>query len=475
MDKITKEYIEQQAPDLSTVKNAVSLSNKKSFILHSKTDDDTLYFAECKGSGKNNYKVSADFSVANQPVFRCSCPSRKLPCKHSIGLLQEISNGVEFTVAEIPDDVKSKREKAEKREAKKADAIANPKPKKVNKTAKLKKMKKQLEGLEMAEKLVTDILDKGVSTIDLQASSIYTNLAKEFGNYYLTGLQGYVYQLINAIEHIKRQKKQKDVEVDYSYAITTLVKLNSLVKKSKVYLEDRVANENVEDDDNELFEHLGGVWKLEDLNALGLKKENPRLLQVGFYIQDSFSEKQYTDISYFCDLENGVINPAYNYRPYKASKYIKEVDIIFDVVVPDVLSYYPGTVNQRIRFNEYKLEDVTEKDVQTVKSFAKDIDTCVKLAKNYLKNTLSEDTFPVLINYEKIGLNADNDFVLRDLNGKEILLSRRSHITDSNLKSLPSEDLYKNQVFFGEMHYDYTKKHLCLKPLSIIGSQIIYL
>lgn len=473
MDKITKEYIEQQAPDLSTVKNAVSLSNKKSFILHSKTEDESLYFAECKGSGKNNYKVSADFSVENQPVFRCSCPSRKLPCKHSIGLLQEILNGATFNIAEVPEDIKSKREKAEKREAKKADDIANPKPKKVNKTAKLKKMKKQLEGLDIAEKLVSEILEKGVSTIDLQASSIYTDIAKEFGNYYLTGLQNYVYELINQIQRIKNQKNDKSIEVNYSPIINTLTKFNSLVKKSRVYLEDKVNTENVEDDDNELFEHLGGVWKLEDLNAIGLKKENPKLLQLGFYILDSYSEKRYTDVSYFCDLETGAVNPAFNYRPYKATKYINEVDIIFDVVCPDVLSYYPGTINQRIRFAEYKLEDVNKTHTDMVRSFAKDIDTCVKGAKNYLKNTLSRETFPVIISYDLLGVNANGNFVLRDKT--EILVKCKKTSTYKNLSNLPNNDLYKNQVMFGEIYFDYTSKTLCVNPLSIISSDVIYI
>jgi len=38
----------------------------------------------CHGSGAKPYQTQADLSG---PAFRCSCPSRKFPCKHAVGLL----------------------------------------------------------------------------------------------------------------------------------------------------------------------------------------------------------------------------------------------------------------------------------------------------------------------------------------------------------------------------------------------------
>ncbi|WP_328300388.1 SWIM zinc finger family protein [Streptomyces sp. NBC_00435] len=38
----------------------------------------------CKGSGSKPYRTVADLSG---PAFTCSCPSRKFPCKHALGLL----------------------------------------------------------------------------------------------------------------------------------------------------------------------------------------------------------------------------------------------------------------------------------------------------------------------------------------------------------------------------------------------------
>ena len=44
----------------------------------------------CAGSGKNPYQVVVDLSG---PAYNCSCPSRKFPCKHALGLLLNWANG----------------------------------------------------------------------------------------------------------------------------------------------------------------------------------------------------------------------------------------------------------------------------------------------------------------------------------------------------------------------------------------------
>ena len=45
---------------------------------------ESLVWGRCQGSGKEPYQVSVDLA---EPAFRCTCPSRKLPCKHGLALL----------------------------------------------------------------------------------------------------------------------------------------------------------------------------------------------------------------------------------------------------------------------------------------------------------------------------------------------------------------------------------------------------
>lgn len=57
----------------------------------------SLVWGKCQGSGKTPYQVTVDLS---EPAFRCTCPSRKFPCKHGVALLLLWVEG-EGSVAEV--------------------------------------------------------------------------------------------------------------------------------------------------------------------------------------------------------------------------------------------------------------------------------------------------------------------------------------------------------------------------------------
>jgi hypothetical protein len=115
---ITEEFINSVAPNQNAITNGLGLVKKNSFISLNISEDKTVLFGECKGSGSSIYITSADFINPESPVFRCSCPSRQFPCKHSIGLLFAYTNGKSFETAEIPLDILQKREKLEKKRRK---------------------------------------------------------------------------------------------------------------------------------------------------------------------------------------------------------------------------------------------------------------------------------------------------------------------------------------------------------------------
>ncbi|WP_315987368.1 SWIM zinc finger family protein [Actinomadura sp. HBU206391] len=52
--------------------------------------DEQAVWGSCQGSGKSAYRAIVDLS---EPAFRCSCPSRKFPCKHALALLLLWSDG----------------------------------------------------------------------------------------------------------------------------------------------------------------------------------------------------------------------------------------------------------------------------------------------------------------------------------------------------------------------------------------------
>ena len=74
--------VEKAAPDAASLAAARKLSAPGPWSETGSTE--TLVWGKCQGSGKTPYQVSIDL---NGPAYRCSCPSRKFPCKHALALL----------------------------------------------------------------------------------------------------------------------------------------------------------------------------------------------------------------------------------------------------------------------------------------------------------------------------------------------------------------------------------------------------
>lgn len=71
-----------QAPDPQSVKAARGLTSLRTWSDLGCTD--SLVFGKCQGRGKQPYQVTVDLTG---PAYRCTCPSRKFPCKHGLALL----------------------------------------------------------------------------------------------------------------------------------------------------------------------------------------------------------------------------------------------------------------------------------------------------------------------------------------------------------------------------------------------------
>ena len=151
MISIDEAYVDSAAPNPEAAKNGRGLVLKSKFVKLHISEDGTLIFGECQGSGKEPYRCSSDFARPEQPTHRCNCPSRQFPCKHCLGLMYAFAQGKRFTTAPVPEDVQTKRDKLQARvEKKKVEA---DKPKQVNKAALAKKIKAQLDGIDVLERL----------------------------------------------------------------------------------------------------------------------------------------------------------------------------------------------------------------------------------------------------------------------------------------------------------------------------------
>jgi hypothetical protein len=92
--------IEELAPDQGSLAAAAKLKKAGAWPLIGCDGAGTI-FGECQGSGASPYRVvcsELDYG------YKCTCPSRKFPCKHSLALMwMRVDGAVPFAAGPLPD------------------------------------------------------------------------------------------------------------------------------------------------------------------------------------------------------------------------------------------------------------------------------------------------------------------------------------------------------------------------------------
>jgi hypothetical protein len=176
----TEEEIRKMAPDATSYKDGKVLTGSKWQGLGI-TEDSNAIWGQIKGSGREPYQCRVDLSG---PAYKCTCPSRKFPCKHAIGLMLTLTlspdSFLAVAVADIPDWVKEWLDKRattakpkmavvpateasaeilEKEAQKKATAEKN------KAKTKAKHHEKVSEGLRDLQELLINLVRQGLSTL----------------------------------------------------------------------------------------------------------------------------------------------------------------------------------------------------------------------------------------------------------------------------------------------------------------------
>ncbi|MBN9395007.1 MAG: SWIM zinc finger family protein [Candidatus Melainabacteria bacterium] len=86
---VTPRYDREQvlalAPDAASSNAGQKLASSGAiYKTHTDIQHSDLIIGQCQGSGARPYIIACDLS---QPAIKCTCPSRKFPCKHGIALL----------------------------------------------------------------------------------------------------------------------------------------------------------------------------------------------------------------------------------------------------------------------------------------------------------------------------------------------------------------------------------------------------
>ena len=472
---IDESFVDSAAPNAEAAKNGRSLVLKKKYLQLNISGDSSILFGECQGSGKDPYRCSCDFIRPGAPTYRCSCPSRQFPCKHSIGLMYAyVQNASSFKTAEVPEDLQSKREKVVARAEKHKEAPAGPKQ--VNKAALAKKIKMQLEGINLLEELTIELARIGIGNMNAKLASTIESRAKQLGDAYLPGAQNALHAYTSLFSDGSGKFDDKAPssvrEAIYSDALDQLGRLNALVKQGRAYLEKRLEDPELKPEiESPIAAWLGHAWQLSELKEAGLTQENAELMQLAFNSHDDLARREFVDTGIWVELATGKVLTTKTYRPYKAAKFIKSEDSFFQIAQVPMLCIYPGDFNARCRWEEMIPRPTTRADFEKVrKASSSDFAALAKSVKNNLKGPLSEKQPVCLLQFKTLGI-IEGVYVIEDKAGNRFSLNDRGMAEEPSsvelLRLVPAEAI-RDQVLVGRFRHDLDRCRLEVKPLSIV-------
>ena len=175
MEGWTSQRVLQLAPDPASAKAGQGLAGLRKWVTSG--FDDAAVWGECQGSGSKPYQVQVDLGDV---AFKCSCPSRKFPCKHGLGLMLMFAAG-QLTKGSQPTWVGEwLAKRAETSQKKQAKAEAPPKP--VDEAAAAKRREKRLkniaDGLTALKRWAEDLVRAGIATAPSRGYAFFDEPAR---------------------------------------------------------------------------------------------------------------------------------------------------------------------------------------------------------------------------------------------------------------------------------------------------------
>lgn len=205
--KWTDEKITALAPNDSTERRGRTLANSSKWN-YVATNYEAIW-GECKGSGSQPYLVQINL---NGPKFKCSCPVRKPPCKHILGLFFLFAKSSAVFKYQAPPELVNNW--LVRQQPATSNTVLEKAPQLIKTEEALKKAKQAKEkrwqqritlmanGIDELELWLMDIVRQGIANTDIQKSSFWNQAAAKMVDAKLPRISTYLketHQLI--IQH----------------------------------------------------------------------------------------------------------------------------------------------------------------------------------------------------------------------------------------------------------------------------------
>lgn len=196
---LTTDQILALSPDDSSAKAAKGLlaPAKWPMLGH----DNAAIWGECQGSGSKPYQVIIEISG---PSFKCSCPSRKFPCKHGLALYLLLAQKQSAFTANTPpawvnEWLSARHERAEKKAEKAAQTEAKPADPEAAAKREAKRLQRMITGAQDLERWMADLVRHGLADLPAKPVAFWREAAARLVDAQAGGLAAGVRQLESAV------------------------------------------------------------------------------------------------------------------------------------------------------------------------------------------------------------------------------------------------------------------------------------
>lgn len=194
MATFSREQVLALAPDASSSKSGQDLATPRKW--KSLVGDGVAIWGECQGSGAKPYQVQIELA---EPAFKCSCPSRKFPCKHGLALMLMFVGSPElFKQSDPPawvvEWLASRAARAEKKAAK-ADQPEKAVDAEAQAARRAKRMDRIIDGVAELKTWAEDLVRQGLASVPSKGFSAFDQLARRMIDAQAPGAARMVQQL----------------------------------------------------------------------------------------------------------------------------------------------------------------------------------------------------------------------------------------------------------------------------------------
>lgn len=191
----TTEQVLNLAPDAASAKAGQSLANARKWQTLGASEQ--AAWGLCQGSGKDPYQTQIELT---EPAFKCSCPSRKFPCKHGLALLLLLATQADqFKEKDSPDWVNEWLAHRAQRSEHKAAKVEAAAEKPIDEAAQAKRAeareKKVAAGLADLQLWLSDLIRSGLAHAQTQPYSFWERPAARLVDAQAAGLARLVREL----------------------------------------------------------------------------------------------------------------------------------------------------------------------------------------------------------------------------------------------------------------------------------------